>query len=432
MSNLRQNIVYKKGNNPLKTSYLDYNLDLEVAHYFNNGELKDSTNTLKSEKGHFYGQLNYATFWNDVVLNSPDFVLKTDTLRYNSITKVAFTDGDTEIIKPDSTYLFAQGGEFRTYIDQSQFVEGNIETDDYILEGNELFFDDLNKYYKAIGNVRLTAKSEDVVIIGDEGFYDRERGLSKIYGSPVMKRFLEQDTFYLAADTLVALESEYDSMKRILAFPDIRVFKSNLQGISDSAAYFLKDSTIYMYFDPVLWTNESQISADTINMEVSENKLEVMNLRKNSFMISQDNLSHFNQVKGRNMTAYFENNDLKTVTVDGNGESIFYLLTDGDSSLMGMNRLLCSNLKIGFVDNDINSITVYKDPEGKIIPPHELTADIQKLDGFEWRLEEKPDLTDIFRKLQIEMLTPSDSITIPQEVRKPNLNQLKNPLENDF
>ncbi len=398
MAYLRDNVIYKEGIRELSTDNLDYDLDREIATYRGGGRLFDSTNTLTSTTGFFYSQEDYAVFWGNVVLIAPDFVLKADTLRYNTQTKVATTNGFTEIVDEDSTILHSNGGIFRTYIDQSEFIKGTVETEDYTLDGDELFFDDIARYYKANGNVKLLAKDRDVIITGDEGFYDKEKGFSKIYGDPVMKKILKEDTFYIAADTMIALDGEIESEKRILAYPDIRIFKKNLQGLADSAVYFQHDSIIYMYSEPVLWTKKTQISSDTIIMEVTENAIKKMKLRQNAFMISQDTLSNYNQVKGRNMTAFFEDNDLHTVSVDGNGETIFYLLEEGDSVLMGMNRLLCSDMSISFEDNDISTITVYKQPEGKIVPPHELTPDVERLRGFFLRDFERPSLEDIFTK----------------------------------
>ena len=398
MARLRENVVYVRGTRRLYTDSLDYQIDRDIATYFNGGKLVDTTNTLTSVKGIFYAQQNRAVFYKNVILISPDFTLKTDTLRYNTITKIAYTDGPTEIINEDGTQLFAKGGEFRTYIDQSQFIEGNVETTDYFLEGDELFFDDLNKYYKSIGNVELIAKSKDIIITGDEGYYDKKNGISKIYGSPIMKRILEKDTFYLAADTLIAIESEYDSAKRILAFHDIKVFKTNLQGLADSSSYFLSDSLIYLYRDPILWTGHTQITADTIILEVTEDKLKKMDMLSDAFMISRDTLKNFNQVKGRKMYSYFKNNNLNNIEVNGNGESIFYSLDKGDSLVLGMNRLLCGSMDIRFEENDISNISIYKKPEGRFIPPHELTEDVQKLQGFNWQGEQRPGLIDIYAK----------------------------------
>jgi len=394
-SELRRNVIYRKAEQRMYTDFLDYQLDEEIAHYFNNGKLEDETNTLTSVEGYFYAQEDRAMFYKNVVLVSPDFTLKTDTLRYNTLTKIAYTKGPTVLENQDGSKLFSEGGIFRTVIDQSDFVDGKVETEDYELEGDELFFDDLKRYYKSIGNTILTAKTKDVIITGDEGFYDKENGLSKVYGNPVMKRILEADTFYLAADTLVAIESEYDSVDRILAYHNIRVFKTGLQGRSDSASYFLADSLIYMYEDPVLWNGKNQVNADTISLYVTETTIEKMNLYKNSFLVGQDTLGNFNQIKGRNMDAFFKENLIDYITVDGNAEGIYFALSDGDSTVMGMNKFICSTMKIGFTDQQVTTISIYEEPDAQFIPPHELTREVMTLKGYSWRVEERPSLMDV-------------------------------------
>ncbi|MEQ8469777.1 MAG: OstA-like protein [Marinoscillum sp.] len=393
MARLRENVVYTEGERKLYTDFLDYDLDGEIANYFNKGKLIDSTNVLTSKIGYYFAKDNYAQFYTNVVLVAPDFTLKTDTLKYNTITKVAYTYGPTEIInKEEGTTLYAKGGEFRTEIDESDFVYGEIETEDYYLEGDELYFDDLKKYYKAVKNVKMTAKNDDVIITGDEGFYDRRNGISKVYGNPLMKRVLEADTFYLAADTLVAIESDYDSLKRILAYQDIKIFKKGLQGIADSMAYFMQDSVIFFYNDPVMWNNKNQITADTINLEISENEMKKMNLQTNSFLVSEDSIHNFNQIKGRDMEAYFKDNQIDRIDVNGNGEILYFALEEGDSVLMGMNKIFCASMQIRFKDQKLSSFSVYTNPEAQFIPPHELTQEARRLTNFSWREPERPTL----------------------------------------
>ena len=393
---LRNNVIYTKGFTQLTTDNLDYNMDAEIGHYFEGGKLQDTTNILTSKIGYFYAQRNFATFKTNVVLTAPDYILKSEDLHYNTITKVATTPGATEIITPSGqTRLDADGGEFQTVIDQSKFVGGKLETPNNFLEGDDLFFDNLKKYYKAEGNVKLIAKDKDIIIIGDEGYNDEANTISKIYGNPVMKRIMENDTFYISADTLVYVESDIDSLKRILAYSNVKMFKTTMQGLADSISYFLSDSLIFMYEDPILWNRNNQIEGDTIRMEISENSIKRMFLRRNSFLASQDTIMNYNQIKGRNMTANFVNGDIDNVDVNGNGEVIYYALAEGDSILMGMNRILCSNLKLQFEKRSLKNIRAYVQPEARFIPPHELTADVQKLDGFFWQGEDRPTLEEV-------------------------------------
>ncbi|SNT37643.1 OstA-like protein [Ekhidna lutea] len=409
---LRENVVYVKGDQRLTTNFLDYNMDTEVGNYFNGGKLKDSVNVLTSETGYYYGIQKYALFWDGVVLTAPDYVLKSDTLRYNTVPKIAITEGKTTIITEDESILHAKGGTFRTKIEQSEFVDGTVETKDYYMEGDELLFDDLKKYYDAKGNVKLTSKEDDVVITGDKGFADKANGISKVYGNALMRRFLEKDTLYLAADTLVSIESDYDSAKRILAYHNVRIWKRNLQGLADSAAYFLQDSMLYFYKDPIFWNLKNQLEGDTIAMEVTEKEIKNMSLLQNAFLATEDTLQNYNQIKGRTMLASFKRSEIKRIDVNGNGESIYYVLDEDDPNniiTLGMNRILCSDMTIRFQNEELKNISFYVKPEARFIPPHELTDGVQKLGGFEWRGAERPKLEDLL----------SDHITLQTEEEKP-------------
>ncbi|MEM6813385.1 MAG: OstA-like protein [Bacteroidota bacterium] len=414
-ANLREKVVYTKGERKLVTDFLDYNMDTEVGNYFNSGTLSDSTNILESEVGYFYGLADYALFWTDVVLIAPDYTLETDTLRYNTITKIANTTGNTIITTEDETILHADGGEFRTEIDQSDFIEGTIETEDYYMEADELFFDDLKKHYDATGNVKLTAKNDDVIITGDEGYNDDKNGISKVYGNAVMRRILEQDTLYLSADTLVSIESEYDSAKRILAYPNVKVWRFNLQGLADSASYFLKDSLLFFYEDPIFWNRKNQIWGDTVIAEITEDEIKTMFLQQNALLADEDTLGNHNQVKGRTMEAIFKESIIDKIYVNGNGESVYYEVDESDPNdmfLLGMNRILCSDITIRFINEELANISFYIKPEGKFIPPHELTPDVQVLSGFVWRSDERPTLEEVLQGTS-RNLPPKEMKTIP-------------------
>lgn len=441
---LRENVIYTKGEQRLTTDFLDYNMDTEIGNYFNKGQLRDSTNTLTSMSGYFYGKQNYAVFWQSVELVAPDYVLKSDTLNYNTKSKIATTDGWTKITTKDDEVLHANGGEFKTEIDQSAFVNGTIETIDYYMEGDEIFFDDIKQYYDAKGNVKLTAKNDDVIITGDEGYNDDKNGISKVYGNALMKRIMQDDTLYMSADTLVSIESEYDSAKRILAYPNVKVWRFNLQGLADSASYFLQDSLLYFYDDPIFWNQRNQIEGDTVIAEITEKEIKTMDLIQSAFLSSEDTLGNFNQVKGRTMKAFFKESKITTVYVNGNGESIYYVLDEDDPNdirTMGMNRILCSDMTIRFVNEKVDNISFYIKPDAKFIPPHELTADVQKLPGFLWRGGERPDLEDLLNATERPAKTKEeDSQSAPpppnQELnleggKKKGLNSLKKSKEKE-
>ena len=416
VSKLRSNVVYSSGENRLFTNFLDYDMTAKIANYFNDGKLVDSTNTLKSELGYFYELRDIVEFFHEVELQAPEYTLFADTLEYNRVTKVARTFGSTKILTKDSVVIDADEGEFRTVVDQTEFKDGQIETPDYYLEGEQLFFDDLRKVYRANGNVVMTAKNNDIIITGDHGVYDRRAGKSRVYGNPLMKRIMRRDTLFLSADTMVAIESEIEHEKKVLAYHNVKIFKQNLQGKCDSMMYQMVDSTLFLFDTPVLWSGRNQITADSINIVLVNNLLHHMNLRYNSFLVSKDTIGQFNQIKGRFMVAYFKNNSIDFVDVDGNGESIYYALSEKDNVLIGMNKILCSNMQIRLDSNKLKTITFYVNPEGEFIPPHELTDEMKTLEGFNWKQGERPQLWDV----ALYYKKPEDQGVIEEEIEIPD------------
>jgi len=220
------------------------------------------------------------------------------------------------------------------------------------------------------------------------------------------------DTLYLKADTLISMENgkwkmengktnqhfpssiNHQKSKYLLAYNNVLLYSGDLQGKCDSAVYVFSDSIIYFYNDPVIWSENSQLTADSINVQLANNQIDKMNMRINSFIISQDSLLEFNQVKGKNMTAWFKDDLINKVYVDGNGQSIYFVLEE-DTSLVGMNKVLCSNMIIMFEENKVKDISFLNNPEAKFIPPHEIEEPEKKLKGFKWRINDKPKLVDL-------------------------------------
>ena len=139
------------------------------------------------------------------------------------------------------------------------------------------------------------------------------------------------------------------------------------------------------------------------------------------------------------MQAYFDRSQIKRIDVNGNGESIYYVLDEDDPNniiTLGMNRILCSDMTIRFVDEELDNISFYIKPEAKFIPPHELTPGLQKLDGFEWRGDQRPSLEDLLTTPPAQpvnediptKLPPSEKLNIEglKEKRKQTLKSIKN------
>jgi lipopolysaccharide export system protein LptA len=431
LAQMRENVVYRDPSMTLTTDYLDYDMTRHLAYYFDDGRLVTETNTLTSKKGYYDTEARYASFKDSVVLQNPDYLVEADTFQFNTVTEVAYFHGPTIITANNGTILNAdEGGEYRTRENISSFSGAAIETPKYLLYGDDLFGDKNDEFYTATQNVSLVSKEDDVIITGDFGKYWKDQGVTKIYGNTLMKKIFTQDTLFLSADTLINIEDSIPSKERLLAFPRVRIFKPDLQGKADSLSYRTADSIIYLYDDPVLWNDNNQMEADTISILMVEGQIDRMYMDGKAFVTSLAVEDYFNQVKGRKMIANFKNSQLKQVDVNGNGESIYFELEEEDSLVVGMNKVICSDMRLKFAENNITDITFYS-PDGSFVPYHEIKSEDQKLEDFIWRDAERPSRYSVVgargmdRPLpSIARPTPSARPIIPETV-KPAAGQLE-------
>ena len=396
---LRRNVIFvKKGTATLYTDNLDFSRSKDLAYYFNGGRLVDSINVLTSNKGYYNLRSNLASFKRNVKVVNPDYTMLSDSLQYNSATKIIYFVTQTTVINNDSSTFVYQKGFYNTLTKVSDIQRGTVESEDYTLVGLDYDFDGLRNIGKVRGNVVMTYKNENLIIYGQASDYKKDLGITKIYDNAYVAKVTENnDTLFLSADTLVSIDNEDESKKRILAYNNVKIYKSDMQGRADSLEYRPADSTIYFYKDPVLWAEGNQMSSDSLSMLIQNNTISKVFLVNKAFVISQDSLLNFNQIKGRRMTAELDNGQINRVYVLGNGETLYFALDEEDQSFMGMNRILCSNMTIRFKDGRVNNLSFYVQPDGRFTPPHELEEEDKRLKDFTWRADEKPLRGDVVK-----------------------------------
>lgn len=396
LAKLRTNVVLKNEGTTLYTEFLDYDRSTGIANYFNNGKVVDSTNVLTSRFGTYETTIEKITFTEDVVLVNPDYTLKTNFMIYRTIPKTTETVGITNIVSKDGDRLNAQKGSFYDTVNKLfRFFEGDVENERSRVYGDVLYYDEVQQYYEGRNNVSVLNKERNVEIFGDEGKYWEDRKYSLMYGNAMVQRYFEKDTLYMIADTLISQDSELAEERYLNAFRNVQMIKGDFRGKSDSLSYNYADSTVHLYRDPILWNQKSQITADSIHFLIANEDIDKVFLRRNAFNITKDTIGNFNQIKGRRMTGYFLDGKISRFHIEGNGESLYFDLI-GDSTLRGMNKILCSSIMMFFDDGNIQKINWLVKPEGSFLPPHMIKEEDKLLEGFVWREEEKPSMDEFF------------------------------------
>lgn len=188
-----------------------------------------------------------------------------------------------------------------------------------------------------------------------------------------------------------------EELPRVLrAYHDVRIYKSDMQAICDSLTYSTADSIFRLFQSPIVWADTSQFYADTIHIKLQDSKIDRIFLRNNGYIINSPDEVMFNQVKGKQITAFFEEDELRRMAVDGNAESVYYAI-DEDGGYVGVNKTICSEMMLYFGDNQVERIKFFAQPKANMLPMGQVNHSEIRLEGFVWEEQYRPDsLPDLF------------------------------------
>jgi len=212
------------------------------------------------------------------------------------------------------------------------------------------------------------------------------------------KKQLQQDSINkkIIADSILkaklAEPSDTARIRIIIAHHNFKLFKSDLQSKSDSMFYSNSDSTIRCYVNPIMWTQGSQLSGDTIYLQMKHKKLDNMTMFPHAFIVNleKDDSLHFNQVGGKRMRGWFKDDKLDHMLIEGNAESIYFARDSGKMTISGMQRSLSSSIRANFKDNKVTNMGFYTKPENKYTPIAKVKDDDKILKAFIWKPKERP------------------------------------------
>jgi len=202
--------------------------------------------------------------------------------------------------------------------------------------------------------------------------------------------FDKKDTLWLHADTLLLYFDDSTRQGKLLkAFYKTKFFRKDFQGMCDSLIYNFNDSTIALYKNPVLWTDENQLTADKIIIWFQNGQVDSLLMNQSAFIISEDGIDKYNQVKGKTMKGYFKKGELDNIYVEQNAETVYYV-RDDTNALIGVNVASALNMMIYLKDSKVNRITFIKNVTGKMYPEKDLPEDEKKLKNFFWYEDRRP------------------------------------------
>lgn len=431
----RGNVILKEPQTTLTTNKLHFDRLKQQAYYDTSGKVvRDSSGTITSKIGRYYMPTRKYQFIDSVVLVNPEYTLKTNRLDFFNDSGHAYTFGPTTI-DGEKDKIYCERGFYDTQEDFGYFERNaKIDYDQREIVGDSMYFNRTLNFAAATNNIKVTDTINNSIAKGDYAEVWRNQDSLFITGRALAITVQEKDSIYLHSDTLMMTGPDEHRITR--AFYNAKLYKSDLAGKADSIHADHKTGLTEMINlmrynsndpfatkrKPLLWNQDNQMSGDTIHL-ISDTKTEQLDSLKvfnNAFLVSKDTISEdgFNQTKGKILIGLFKDNELYNVDILKNAEVIFYS-RNAESELIGINKSQSGSINIKISDNDIEEIRLINKVDGDLSPESLFPNNANRLRGFDWRGEERPNsVEDLFKDdppLKLKKIKGLDAYVPPED-----------------
>lgn len=417
----------------LETDEFFYDLGIELGYYRDGGVLTDTANRLVSQEGEYNPSTKEANFYRDVRLNSRDrsgdtLQILTDTLLYNTATHMAELTCFSEIANGDGM-IFTTEGRYNTDSGFGELFERSkaVMNRGTTLIGDTLIYDRERGYGEAFGNMELEDTAKKSILRGNYGYYDQLRDSAFVTGRALAMEYSSGDTLYLHGDTIRAFRVLLDEIKvndttyivadttnYIIAYPRVRFYRVDMQGLCDSMTFVSLDSTLYLNRHPIVWSDSRQITGNEIHVHFNDSTVDTATLPNQALVAEEIEEGFYNQLKGREMVAYFDNGELRHLDVAGNVQAVSFPM-ENDSTYNKVVTMESSTLAADFYKSTLERMKIWPNVKSVVTPLYLAKSAIFRLPEFQWYEILRPvDPDDVFNVSQkmIEYLSQSEEVTI--------------------
>lgn len=379
-----------------------YEIDSQFAHLQERPQLVSGNEFTQADDMYYYGADSLTVLVGDVIYRDDTRNTESDTLIYDRRQdrttwrgNVVYDDGGNTVRGPELIYFNETGNVIASNRAEFQMSEGQF------LQADSTYREKETDRSEAIGGVIWRDTIEGVILYSPELESQNEQVLTRD-GRPLMVFHTpEGDSIYISAEkiqskldtTRYVIDStttRLDSSRTMLAIRDVRIWSHDFSGRCDSLVYQEKDSLFRLYEDPIIWSDSSQITGDSIFLYLADGQLEKMHAQGNAFMLEQVWGPLYHQVKSKTMEAYFGDGQIQTLWAIANAE-MYYYIQDEEDDFMGLQSSKSGRIQAVFDSTAaIQDIKWFSDIEGEIIPIKDLDPLAYRLEGFDWQADNKP------------------------------------------
>lgn len=428
----RDSVVMVTPDQKIETEKLTYNTEDKWAYFEGKTKITTKDQVIFTDKGKYNTETGKAIIDGQPKIEDDDTKFSADKIElsekggigkasgnvqyYDKQSKVKLNAQAVEQIEENTIKatgnvgLFSEKDSIQLYSKQLNLIEKNkgteqeeriffAENDVHITDlkdSIQLFaqkakVNEITKEFEAYQDVKVLMEKENSELLADTLEFSDIDGYGIAKGRPFITTVQEKDSIFMTAKTLEAIrdnESE-DSTYNFIANQSFRLFKSDLQAMADSAYIDNQKEMITLLKEPVIWSDSTQMSADTIRIFLKEQAIEKVEFRNNCMFINLVDNQLFNQMKGKKMDVYFQNEEIDNLFVDGNAETVFYV-KDEYEAYVGVDEMKSGQIKAVFKEGEIDEVLWLKQQEGTTHPFQKIDPKSFLLNGFAWREKQRP------------------------------------------
>lgn len=409
----RKKVVLTDPRQKIETETLYYDRLSNKAYFNTGGTISDASNVMYTRAATYDLNTRLIDFTGDVKIDNPEYTVEGVNIKQNQNTNTADFFGPTTITNKQnpSNRVYTERGSYNMNTKEVYLKKNSkIYYNNKILSGDDMYFNQISGFGTARGNVTLDDPLENRYIKGGYGEIYEKKDSAMITERPYAVKILEKDSMYFSAQRILAyqrIDSAFAKKSFLRAYRKARMFKTNIQVRADSLSFNETDGIMHLHGSPIAWSGEKQVTGDKIEayFDTQNEYIDSLKVIGNAFAISKaDSLNlkdEFNQVKGKLMTVYYDNNEIKLAKVIGNAQAITYA-DDQDQKTRETERIgvvlsTCGTIEAEFNESRVDIISCSVGAQSDIFPMSMIPREQRFFTDFNWNTKDRlRKWTDIF------------------------------------
>ena len=356
-----------------------------------------------------------ADFYRNVIATSDNKVLKADSLVYFSESDSIVARGHPVLY--DSTLSITARRLIYLVKDEIAHAEGNVLLKDSSrsVRSNLIHYYSKEKKSVAIGQAVLYDAKRHMELASDSLIYFNKTGNIFALNRPILTRFdtTGTESFRIYADTIRLVEKEGNFQ----AIGNVRIQSKDFTAYSQTLTYIDSLEVATLTDNPRVLSDGQELTGKVMRLHFENEKISALYIDEDAranavgkayLPAESDSLAHgdsiktYDEITGKFMEIYFRDDQADSIVVAVMATSLYNMLED--SIILGINEVSGDTIRLKFIDQKINTITVVGGTQGRFIP-HETNTDldttvIYSAERIDYFVDRK--LTDLYLNARIQ------------------------------